>query len=144
MAKRKQKRMRSRKRKQGTRRVTTRRVKTRRAKKSNHCKSAFKTAIQQLRQMRGGKRSSAIQKANDKFIQEFCKQVRRLKFAKVSPSIKKRLQKERKNINRLISPKTNMKSKRVLLSKHKGGFLPLLLAALPAIGSIAGGIISRT
>ena len=85
----------------------------------------------------------ALQSANDKFIRQFCGQVKRLKYAKVSPSLRKRLQKQRKKIHKLISSKTSMKSKRKMLSGQKGGFLPLLLAALPALGSIAGGLLSR-
>lgn len=117
--------------------------KQRRKRKRGQCKSSFTKALQHLKRMKRGKRSIALASSNDKFIRQFCSQVKRLKFAKVSPSLRKRMKKHRKKIHKLISSKTNMKSKRAMLSNQKGGILPLLLAALPALGSIAGGLLGR-
>lgn len=113
------------------------------SRKRKQCNATFSKALQHLKRMKRGSQSTALSSANSKFIHQFCNHVKKLKFAKVSPTLRKRLKRQRKHIHKLISSKTSMKSKRSMLSKQKGGFLPLLLAALPALGSIAGGLLSR-
>ena len=103
----------------------------------------FNVTLKRLRKLNPFQRRSAMQVANDKFIRHFVSQVKKLKRATgLQPSLKTKLKRHTKALRKLTNQRTSMKSKRKMLSQ-RGGFLPLLLAALPAIGSIAGGIISR-
>ena len=123
------------------RRVKHHSIKRRETKKRN---SKFTTTLFRLKKLKASQRHEAIKIANNKFIRDFATQVKKLRQVKsLRPSLQKKLKQHSKALRKLTNKKTSIKMKRKILSQ-RGGFLPLILAALPAIGSIVGGIISRT
>ena len=128
------------------RRNTKRRViskrRTKKSRKRNSKKSSFQVVLQKIKKLKPTQRVQAMKLANSKFINDMSRQVAMLKHVHVSPNIEKRLKRQSKNLNKFINRKTTVATKRRMLTQ-RGGFLPLLLAALPAIGSIVGGIINR-
>jgi len=120
-----------------------RKSKTRRRRANKHG-SKFSTTLLRLKKLKAPQRHEAMKIANDKFIRDFTTHIKKLRQAKgIRPSLQKKLKRHSKALRMLTNKKTSIKMKRNILSQ-RGGFLPLLLAALPAIGSIVGGIISRT
>ena len=116
-------------------------VKRKRKQKSHANK--FNVTLKRLKNLKASQRRQAIEIANDKFIRHFLAHVKKLKRATgLRQSLKRKLKRHTKALRKLTNKKVSLKSKRKMLAQ-RGGFLPLLLAALPAIGSIAGGIISR-
>ena len=103
----------------------------------------FNATLSRIRKLSPTQRRQAMTIANDKFIRQFLSNVKKLRKAKLHPSMTKKLKRHSRALRKLVSKKTSLKAKRKVLSQQ-GGFLPLLLAALPAVGSIVGGIISRT
>lgn len=121
-------------------RKTHRRRHRRRASKGQ---DNFMKLIHRLRKLKAPQRQQAMKVANDKFIRDLCTRVKTLRKAKgIQPSLRKKLKRHVKTLRKLTNSKTALKTKRKMLSQ-RGGFLPLLLAALPALGSILGGVISR-
>lgn len=104
--------------------------------------SSFKAVLNKIKKLRPSQRTQAMKLANNKFINDFTREVKKLKHARVSSKIKNRLRRQSKKLNKFISRKTSTANRRRMLTQ-RGGFLPLLLAALPALGSIIGGVISR-
>ena len=105
--------------------------------------STFSKAIFNLKTLKAKDRRNAMSMANNRFIRQFCTEVKKLRNKKLSPKTFKNLKRHSKQIRKLIHSKTNMKSKRKMLSQ-RGGFLPFLLAALaPAVGSLVGSIFKR-
>lgn len=123
------------------RRTSTKRSRTR--KRDNRVRK-FGVTLARLKKLKAAQRRQAIQIANDKFIRDFIAQIKKLRNAKsLRATLKKRLRRHTKKLRKITNNKTSLKEKRKLLAQ-RGGFLPLLLAALPALGSIVGGVISRT
>lgn len=121
--------------------MVMRRKQAKRSKKTKVNKK-FMTLIHRLKAMRPTQRLDCIKKANSKFIQDISKAVRQLKYVDLKPSLKKQMRKRRKNLQKLSLSKTSLKSKRQILSQ-RGGILPLVLSAIPAIGSIIASVINR-
>ena len=112
-------------------------------RKRNSRANKFNVTLKRLKSLSPDHRRQAIEIANDKFIRHFISQVKKLRRAKnLRPAIKSRLRRNARKLRQLTGKRGSLKSKRKMLTQT-GGFLPLLLAALPALGSIAGGIISR-
>ena len=112
-------------------------------RKRNSRGNKFNVTLERLKSLSPDHRRQAIEIANDKFIRHFISQVKKLRRAKnLRPAIKSRLRRNARKLRQLTGKRGSLKSKRKMLTQT-GGFLPLLLAALPALGSIAGGIISR-
>ena len=105
--------------------------------------SKFSNTLVKLKKMKPADLCKALKMSNDAFIKQFCNHVKKLKYATVPPSIEKRMKRQGKKLRKFIHKKTSVKEKRKMLSQ-RGGFLPLLLAALPALGSVIGGVLSRT
>lgn len=115
----------------------------RRRRRAPKRKDKFINLVRRLRQLKGPQRQQAMKMANNKFIRDLCARIKQLRKAKgLQPSLKRKLKRHSKALRKLANTKTAMKTKRKMLSQ-RGGFLPLLLAALPAVGSILGGVISR-
>ena len=72
--------------------------------------------------------------ANNKFLQQFCSNVKKLRHARVSSSHQKRMRRQSKNIRKLISAKTSYNTKRKMLSQRGGFLLPLLIPPLLSAG----------
>ena len=101
---------------------------------------SFVNAVQRLKSLRPSQRVNAMKLANDKFIQQFCKNVKKLKHAPVSTSVRKRLRHQSKKLGKLVSGKTSIKVKRKMLTQ-RGGILPLIIG--PLIGAIARGLLGK-
>ena len=102
----------------------------------------FISTLRRLKKLRPHQRNQAIQLANNKFIRDFVSGVKQLRNARLKPSMRTRLKRQAKNLRKFVNSKTSIGTKRKMLVQ-RGGFAPLLLAALPALGSILGGVISR-
>ena len=112
-------------------------------RKRNSRANKFNITLKRLKSLSPNHRRQAVEIANDKFIRYFISQVKKLRRAKnLRPAIEARLRRNAQKLRQLTGKRGSLKSKRKMLTQT-GGFLPLLLAALPALGSIAGGIISR-
>ena len=74
--------------------------------------------------------------ANATFIRQFCKQLKKLKRAKLSPKAKKDLLKHKKQLRQLLHPHTDMSKRRRMLTQGGGGFLKTILRYVPYIGPI--------
>ena len=103
----------------------------------------FAFTLKSLRKLSPSQRRHAMKIANTKFIRHLSSQVKKLKRARLSGKLRRRIQSHSKDLRKLSNVKTPITVKRKVLTQ-RGGFLPLLLAALPALGSIIGGVISRT
>ena len=126
------------------RRSTKRGRLTKRNRTRNVRRDKFSVTLQRLKKLKAKQRRQAIEVANAKFIRDFVSQVKKLRrTTKLRPDLRRKLKRHTKSLKKLINSRTGLDSKRQLMSQ-RGGFLPLLLAALPAVGSIVGGIISRT
>ena len=122
------------------RRTSSKRRGVRRRQKKS---SKFNVTLQRLRKLKASQRRQAMTIANNKFIRDFTSAVKKLRRTNaLRPALRKKLKRHSKLLRKLTNKRTSLKVQRKVLSQ-RGGFLPLLLAALPAIGSIAGGIISR-
>ena len=102
----------------------------------------MRRAIFRLRRLNRSQQIKALSASNNAFLRSLCANVKKLKKAELPAKVSRRLRRNAKTIRKLISGKTSMKSRRKMLSQ-RGGIAPLLLAALPALGSILGGVISR-
>lgn len=120
-----------------------RRVTSRRRRRRVVDDKKFSFTIQSLRKLAPAQRRRAMEIANNKFIRHLSSQVKKLKRAKVNTKLRRRMKLHSKDLRKLSNGKTPITVKRKVLTQ-RGGFLPLLLAALPALGSIIGGVISRT
>lgn len=89
-------------------------------------KGAFVNALKKLSSLRPPQRVEAMKMANNNFVRKFCQNVNSLRRARLSPSLRKRLQRKSKKLRKLVSPKTSVGSKRKMLTQ-RGGFLSLLL-----------------
>ena len=125
-------------------RNTKRRSTNKKKKRSNRGKSSFRVVLQKVMKLRPAQRIEAMKIANNKFITDFSRQVKKLQRTRVSRKLQKRLSRHSKKLRKFTNSKTPVKAKRRMLTQQRGGFLPLLLAALPALGSIVGGVLSRT
>ena len=74
--------------------------------------------------------------ANDAFIRQFCKYLKKLKHAKLSSKTKKALQKHKKQLRQLLNNRTGLSKRRHMLSQGGGGFLRTILSSVPVIGPI--------
>ena len=115
---------------------------TRKRSRKQGQNSKFNQALRRLKGLKGKDQIKAIALSNDTFVRQLCRHVKKLRRAKLSPSLAKRLRRHSKKLRKLVNAKTSMKSKRKILTQ-KGGIAPLLLAAIPALGSIVGAIIRR-
>jgi len=117
-----------------------------RVKKSTKKLTKFQTALIRLRKLPRGKQQQAISMANNKFINQFCSNIKRLKYAKLNAKQQKLVRKQRNNLQALVKKRTSIQRKRKILSQ-RGGFLPFLLPLLgsvvaPAAGAIAKAVIN--
>ena len=112
-------------------------------RRSRKHENKFCYVIKQLQRLDAPQQRQAIEIASDNFIRDFWIHVKKLKRAHgLKQSLKRKLKRNRVALRKLTNKNVSLKCKRQMLAQ-RGGFLPLLLAALPAIGSIAGGIISH-
>ena len=102
--------------------------------------SSFHTVFKKVMKLSPSQRIQAMKLANNKFISDMSRQVKKLRHARVSPKMQKRLKRQSKNLRKFTNRKTSIATKRRMLTQQRGGFLPLLLAALPAVGGLIRGI----
>lgn len=128
-----------------TRRARKQRRSTNQRRTGSSKKAHFKRILLKLRKLKGPQRLQALRLANNSFIHEFCSHVKKLRHAKLSPAMSKKLKQHNKILRKLIHQKSSINVKRKILSQRGGGFfLPLLAAIIPSIaGSIAGKIFGK-
>ena len=74
--------------------------------------------------------------ANASFIRQFCKVLKKLKHAKLSPKKRRTLQKYKKELRQLINAKATISKQRRLLTQKGGGIIKSILSAIPVVGNI--------
>ena len=112
----------------------------RRIKKSGNL-SKFNRVMKRLKQMNSNQQRQAIMMANDAFIRQLSNQAKKLRHINLNAPLRKRVHRQKKKLQKLVLPKTSIRTKRKMLSQ-RGGFLPLLISALPVVGAMLGNIIS--
>ena len=65
-------------------------------------------------------------KLTNKLIHNISRYVKQAKHAHVSPKLIKRLKRQSKNLNKFISRRTTITTKRRMLTQQRGGLAPLL------------------
>ena len=71
--------------------------------------------------------------ANASFIRQFCKVLKKLKHAKLSPKKRRTLQKYKKELRQLINAKATISKQRRLLTQKGGGIIKSILSAIPVV-----------
>ena len=117
------------------------RRKSQRKKKSSRRKrnaslSNFSRALLRLKKMNANRQHEAMSMANAAFIRQFCKQLKKLKYAKLPAKSKKILRKHRKEVKKLLSARTGLSKRRKMLTQSGGGFLKALLSSIPIVGTV--------
>lgn len=125
------------------RRNVQKRAMKRRTRKRHVRKSSFPTIWKKVMKLSPLQRIEAMRIANNRFINDLTREIRKLRHSHVSPGMQKRLKRQSRKLRTFINARTPISTKRRMLTQQRGGFLPLLMAALPAIGSIVGGVLSR-
>ena len=102
-------------------------------------RSKFVKALIRLRKLPLAEQRRQLQLANGRFIKDCCAATRKARYAKVSPSLRKRLKRHRKALHTFVNPRTSLRKKKQVLTQ-RGGILPflipLLVAGISATGSI--------
>ena len=107
-------------------------------KKSRRNKlSKFFNALQRLKKLNAKDQHEAISMANNTFIRQFCKQLKKLKHAKITPTGKKALRKHKTRLRQLLKPNIGFSKRRRILTQGGGGFLKTILRFIPFIGPFA-------
>ena len=117
---------------------TLKRQKTVKKRGGKQNKKSFANALRKLSALTPSQRVAAMKLANDKFIRQFCQHVKSLRYKPLSSKHRNQLRRQSKELRKMLSAKTSIKSKRKMLTQ-RGGILPLLLA--PLISTLAGSII---
>lgn len=110
-------------------------------------KKKFVMAIKRLSKLSPNIQRAAIAQANSKFIKDVSSVMKKLRKRPdlVTMTHRKRLQKHRVRLQKLIHPKTSIQKKREILT-HRGGIFPLLIpliaAGIGAAGSVASGAVT--
>ena len=99
-------------------------------------------ALQKLKRMKPHHQREALKMSNNAFIHQLCAQVKQMRNETFPHALTKRIQRQKKNLQKFVRVKTSTTAKRNMLTQ-RGGFLPLLIAALPAMGAMIGNIIGR-
>lgn len=128
-----------------TKHTAKRRSQKRRSKKTKRRTTKkptkFNVALSKLKRMKQAQQVQAVRMSNNAFIRQLSNHVKHLRYAPLSPALKKKLQRQKTKLRKLVNARTSTQVRRKMLTQ-RGGFLPLLLAALPAVGSLVGNIIS--
>ena len=126
-------------------RTTKRNIRRKRTVKRRRGKGntqSFVTTLRRLLSLRPSQRIQAMKLANDKFIQQFCNSIKKLRHTPVSPRVQRQLQQQSRNLRKLVSTKTNISTKRKMLCQRgSGAFKRGLIGALA--GAITGALGRR-
>ena len=118
------------------RKVLNRR-KRRKTKQYGHSKrqrsTAFSRAIIRLKKLKAPQQRQAISMANNAFIRQIVNHVKRLKHKKLPLRIAKAFRKHRKQIRRLVNPRTSWLKRRAFSTERGGGTLFYFLKILPVV-----------
>lgn len=110
-------------------------------------KKKFAIAIKRLSKLSPNVQRAAVAQANSKFIKDVSSVMKKIRKRPdlASAAQKKRLQKHRYRLQKLVNPKTSIAKKREILM-HRGGILPflipLIVAGIGAAGSVASGAVT--
>ena len=104
-----------------------RKASNRRARGKKSTSSNFYLILKRLKNLKASEQRQAMSMANAAFIKQFCKQLKKLRRAKLSHKNKMSLQKHKSKLRELVSNRTLMSKRRRILSQGGGGFLiPIL------------------
>ena len=98
-------------------------------------------AIRKLKRMRPQHQREAMKLSNAAFIRSLTTHVNKVRNKSLPPALHKRVQNQRKQLQKFVRKNTSLSVKRKMLSQ-RGGFLPLLLAALPAVTGLMANVVS--
>ena len=93
-------------------------------------KDAFNYELQRLRKLSSHERCAALRCASNSFVKKYCLFVKKMQTAKVSPKLRKEMQRHKKQLRLLTKRGISIAKKRRLLSQ-KGGWL---LPPIPGMG----------
>lgn len=90
----------------------------------------FANAILQLSNLPSNRdRCETVRHSNDRFIKDFCSEIKRLKFRKLTKHQLQTVKRYKPKLKQLISPRISIKQKRKTLTQ-KGGFIGAILGSL--------------
>ena len=115
--------------------AVSRRKKVVKRKRGKGNSKSFVTALRKLSSLQPSQRLQAVKLSNDKFIRDFCHNMKKLRYQSVSPKLQKQLRHHSKKLRKLVSTKTNIKTKRKMLSQRGSGLLSRGL-----MGALAGAL----
>ena len=99
--------------------------------------SKFAKTLSRLKKLNPSQRQHAMTIANNKFIQDFSNQVKKLRRRSkhLTSANRKQLQRHRANLRKLANNRTSIVMKRRILCDQRGGLAvaPLLIKVLPSV-----------
>ena len=107
------------------------------SRRSQKMPKSLMKALQRLKKLSPTNQHEAIRMANNKFIHQFCAQVKKLKHAKLSPQGKKIVRRHKRAFRTLASPHTGMSKRRRILTQNGSGIVKTLLKMIPIVGNLA-------
>ena len=132
--------------KRSTKRRKTHRTKRRKTHRTRRQKmrpsdKRMMFAIRKLKRVRPQHQREAMKLSNASFIRSLSTQVNKLRGKTLPAGLHKHVQKQRKQLQKFVRKNTSLTMKRKMLSQ-RGGLLPLLLAALPAVTGLMANVVS--
>ena len=107
----------------------------RRQRSKKTSRSNFAHALRRLKSLKPSEQRQAMSMANNSFIRLFCKELNKLKHAKLPRKSREVLRKHRKQLRQLMRSKS-MSKRRHILTQKGGGFLKDVLLKIPIVGNI--------
>ena len=108
----------------------------RKRRKSSSSHKNFSQALQRLKKLKASEQHQAMSMANNAFIRQFCKSLKKMKHVKLSGKKSSALRKHKKQIRQLINARTAMSKRRQILSQKGSGLLKNLLSIFPGVGPV--------
>ena len=126
---------------QKTKRVSQRKKVVKQGRNKCNTKT-FVTTLKKLSSLHPAQRVQAMKLANDKFIRDFCNNIKKLRHQPVPPNVQKQLHHQSKNLRKLVSAKTSLQTKRKMLCQ-RGGSGALQRGLLGALAGAITGAFGR-
>ena len=103
------------------------------SRRSQKMPKSLSKALQRLTKLSPANQHEAIRMSNNKFIRQFCAQVKKLKHTKLSPQGKKIVRRHKRTLRTLTSPHTSMSKRRRILSQAGSGKLKDMIKLFPPV-----------
>ena len=108
----------------------------RKRRKTSSSHKTFSDALRRLKKLKTSEQHQAMSMANNAFIRQFCKSLKKMKHVKLSGKKSSALRKHKKQIRQLINARTAMSKRRQILSQKGSGLLKTILSVIPVVGPI--------